>query len=147
MIPCLFLNIHATPMILRVRSTLNIWWKLTRKAPERYATTLVVIFDRYKDQLRRSPVFELITTLQNFEQNLSPSHASISAISQVTERLDKVEKKQDGMLKELSLLINCDETMAVSETADEDQDDQKSLLKELIKLIKLSAIKGIRFPA
>jgi len=44
-------------------------------------------------------------------------------------------------------MINCDEPMAVSETPDEDQDDQKSLLKELIKLIKLSAIKGIRFPA
>lgn len=50
-------------------------------------------------------------------------------------------------MEELSLMINRDEPMAVSETPDEDQDDQKNLLKELIKLIKLSAIKGIRFPA
>ena len=44
--------------------------------------------------------------------------------------------KQDGMLEELSLLINCDEPVAVPEAPSEDQDDQKSLLKELIKLIK-----------
>ena len=60
----------------------------------------------------------------------------------MTERLDKMEKKQDGMLEELSLVINHDEPMAISETCDEDQDDQKSLLKELVKLIKVSAIKG-----
>ena len=40
------------------------------------------------------------------------------------------------MLEELSLLINCDEPVAVPEAPSEDQDDQKSLLKELIQLIK-----------
>lgn len=74
--------------------------------------------------------------LQIFEQQLPSTHASISAISKVTERLVKVEKKLDGMLEELSLLINHDEPMVVSETPDEDQDDQRSLLKDLIKLIK-----------
>ena len=58
-----------------------------------------------------------------------------------------MEKKQDGMLEELSLVINCDEHMAISEAPNEDQHDQKNLLKELIKVIKLSAIKGIHFPA
>lgn len=110
--------------------------------------------NRYEDQKRRHPVFKLIITLQNFEQKLPSSHASISAMSKVTERLDnmdkiihKMEKKQDGMLKKSSLLINCDEPMVVSETPDEDQNDKKSLLKELIKLIKISAIKGKCLPA
>jgi len=74
-------------------------------------------------------------------------------MSKLTERLDnvdkmidKMEKKQDGMLEELSLLINCDEPVVVSETTDENQNDQKSLLKELIKLIKISAIKGKHLP-
>lgn len=71
---------------------------------------------------------------QNFEEQLPPSHAYISVILKV--RLDKMEKRQDGILDDLSLLINCDEPMVVSETFDEDQDDQKSLLKELIQLIK-----------
>ena len=43
------------------------------------------------------------------------------------------------MLEELSLLINCDEPVAVPEAPSEDQDDQKSLLKEQIKQIKISA--------
>lgn len=123
-------------------STPKIWQKLTRTAPERYVVSLVAMIDRYKDRNRTSPIFELILTLQNLEQKLPPSHASISAICHMTERLDKMEKKQDGMLEELSLVINHDEPMAISETCDEDQDDQKSLLKELVKLIKVSAIKG-----
>lgn len=94
--------------------------------------------------------------LQNIEQQLPPSHASISAMDKM---IDKMEKQQDGILEELPLLINCDEYVVVSETPDEDQDDQRSLLKELIKLIKddepysspvssqISAIKGKRPPA
>jgi len=74
-----------------------------------------------------------------------------------------MEKRQDGILDDLSLLINCDEPIVVSETLDEDQDDQRSIMKELIKLMKIqlikgdglfspvsskiSAIKGKRFPA
>ena len=50
-------------------------------------------------------------------------------------------------MEELSLMINHDNPVAVSETPDEDQDDQKNLLKDLIKLIKVSAIKGKRLPA
>lgn len=45
------------------------------------------------------------------------------------------------MLDELCLVINCDEHMAISEAPNEDQHDQKNLLKELVKLIKVSAIK------
>ena len=60
----------------------------------------------------------------------------------MAERLDKMEESQDGMREELSLVINHDEPVAVSQTPDEDQDDQKNLLKELVKLIKVSAIKG-----
>ena len=60
---------------------------------ERSASTLVVTFERYEDQQRRPPVFELILTLQNLEQKLPPSHTSISAISQVTERLDKLDDR------------------------------------------------------
>lgn len=51
------------------------------------------------------------------------------------------------MLEELSLVINHDEPVAVSGTLNEDQDDQKNLLKELVKLIKDSATKGKRPPA
>lgn len=136
----------------RVRRTPDIWQKLTRTAPERYASTLAAIFDKYSDQQRRPPVFELIITLQNFVQKLPLSHASISAISQVTDSLDEMQEQ-------LSLLINREEHVVVSETLDEDQDDQRSLLKELIKVIKgdepfyspvsskMSAIKGKYLPA
>jgi len=40
------------------------------------------------------------------------------------------------MPEKLSLLINFEKPVVVSETLDDDQDDQRSLLKELIKLIK-----------
>jgi len=40
------------------------------------------------------------------------------------------------MQEQLSLLINCDEPVVVSQTFNEDKDDQRSLLKELIKVIK-----------
>ena len=33
-------------------------------------------------------------------------------------------------------MINCDEPLVASGTPDEDQDEQRSLMKELIKLIK-----------
>jgi len=120
--------------------------------------SLAALFERYEPQQKRPLLFELIVTLQNFEQQLPLSHASISAISEVTERLDTTEKKQDRMLKEPSLQINWDEPVVLSETPDGDQDDQKSPLKEL-KLIKdeepysspvssiISAIKGKRRPA
>lgn len=42
-------------------------------------------------------------------------------------------KHQDSILQELSI---CDEPMVISVAPDEDRDDQNSLLKELIKLIK-----------
>ena len=61
----------------KVRSMLSIWQKFTRTAPERYTGTLAAMLDRYEDQ-QRPPVFELIITLQNFEQKFPPSHASIS---------------------------------------------------------------------
>ena len=66
----------------RVRTTPDIWQKLTRTAPERYTPTPAATFDGYEDQQRRPPVLELILTLQNDEQNLPPTHASISAISE-----------------------------------------------------------------
>jgi len=66
--------------------------------------------------------------------------------------------------EQVSLLINHDELIVVSETFDEDQDEQRSQMKELIKLMKIqlikedgspsspvsskiSAIEGKRFPA
>ena len=67
-----------------------------------------------------------------------------------------MEKQQDGVLEELSLLINWDARVVLSATPD---GDQKSLLKGLIQLIqgdepcsspgpsKLSAIHGKRLPA
>jgi len=137
----------------RVKSTSDIWWKLTRTTLERYGGTLVITFNRYEDLKRRPPVFGLLLTLQNFEQKLLPPLAFTSAISQMVERLDRVDKstdnmdkKQDGILEELSLVINCDEPVAVPETPTEDLDDQKNLLKELIKLIKVSAIKSKHLP-
>ena len=51
----------------RVRATPEIWQKLTRAAPDRYAPILVATFHRYEDQQRRPLVFELILTLQNYE--------------------------------------------------------------------------------
>lgn len=66
-----------------------------------------------------------------------------------------MEKQQDGVLEELSLLINWDSPVLLSAIPDGDQGDQKSLLQELIQLIqgeepcsspgpsKLSAIQGI----
>ena len=67
------------------------------------------------------------------------------------------------MQEQISQLINRDKPVPVSEVPSEDQDNQKSLLKELIKLMriltnddeppyswapsKISAIKSKRFPA
>ena len=50
----------------RVRTTPEIWQKLTRAAPDRYAHTLLATFHRYEDQQRRPLDFELILTLQNY---------------------------------------------------------------------------------
>ena len=44
-------------------------------------------------------------------------------------------------------MISTDEPVVVSETPDEYQNDQKSPLEELIKLIKISAVRGKRLPA
>lgn len=41
----------------KVKSTPDIWQKLTRTALEKYASTLVVTFDRYEDLNRRPPQF------------------------------------------------------------------------------------------
>ena len=82
-------------------------------------------------------------------------HPTTAWISRYLERLAKMEKQQDGVLEELSLLINWDAPVVLSATPDGDQGDQKSLLQELIQLIqgdepcsspgpsKLSAIQGI----
>ena len=67
--------------------------------------------------------------------DLPPTHASISAISELANRLDEVQEQ-------VSLLINRDEPVVVSETFDEDQDKQRGLMKELIKLMKIHLIKG-----
>jgi len=47
-----------------------------------------------------------------------------------------MEKQQDGVLDELSLLINWDAPVVLSATPDGYQYDQKSLLQELIQLIQ-----------
>ena len=47
-----------------------------------------------------------------------------------------MEKQQDGVLEELSLLINWDAPVVLSATPDGYQYDQKSLLQELIQLIQ-----------
>ena len=68
------------------------------------------------------------------------------------------------MQEQVSLLIHRDKAVVVSEMCDEDQDKQRGLMKELIKLMKIqlikedgspsspvsskiSAIEGKRFPA
>ena len=43
--------------------------------------------------------------------------------------------------EQMSLLINRDEPIIVSETFDDDQDKQRGLMKELIKLMKIQLIK------
>lgn len=127
-------------------TTPEIWRKLTRTAPERYAASLVTTIGRWEDLDKRPAFCELIVALQNLDQKLPPSHASISAICQMAERLDKMEKSQDSMREELSLVTHRDEPVAVSETPDEDQDSQRNVLKELVKMIQVSAIKGKRPP-
>jgi len=59
----------------RVQRTSNLWQKLIRTAPEKYTSALAATYERYEEQHRRSLFFELIITLQNFEQQLPPSHA------------------------------------------------------------------------
>ena len=81
----------------RMVSTPETWQKLTRTAPERYASSLLAMINRYEDLGRRPPIFELILALRRLEQRLPPFHASLSAICQMAERLDKVEKSQNGM--------------------------------------------------
>ena len=117
----------------RVRTMPDIWWKLTRTASEGYAPTLAATFDRYEDQRRRLLVFELILTLQNYEQQLPPTHASISSISQIADRLHEMQEQ-------LSLFIYRVEPI-VSDMLDEDQNDKRSLRKELIKVMKIQLIK------
>ena len=118
----------------RVRTTPEIWQKLMRAAPDRYTLTLVATFHRYEDQQRRPLVFELILTLQNYEQHLPPTHVSISAVSELANRLGEVQEQ-------VSLLINRDEPVVVSVTFDEDQDKQRGRMKKLIKLMKIQLIK------
>ncbi|XP_052549334.1 uncharacterized protein LOC128085658 [Tympanuchus pallidicinctus] len=101
----------------RVRTTPEIWQKIVTTAPDKYASTLMSACDRFNEQQRTPLVYELIVTLQNYEQLLSPIHAAVAAISKMTEQV--------------SQLINRDKPVAVSETLDEDQDNQKSLMKEI----------------
>lgn len=105
-----------------VRTTPDIRQKLTRAAPERYTPTLVATFHTYKDQQRRPLVFELILTLHNYEQHLPLTHVSISAVSELANRLGEVQEQ-------VSLLINRDEPVVVSEKLDEDQVKQRGLMK------------------
>ncbi|XP_048781520.1 uncharacterized protein LOC125683982 isoform X1 [Lagopus muta] len=151
-----------------VRITSDVVWNLTRTAPERYLGVLASMSHRYEKQQRRPPVMELIIRLQIFEQQLLLFHGYVSATSEITERMDKADKrldkmagnkerKQGGMPEEASLSVNRGEPVAGSETASEDQ-DLTSLLKELITLIKgdepssspappkISAINGKRSP-
>ena len=76
----------------------------------------------------------MILTLQNYEQHLPPTHVSISAVSELANRLGEVQEQ-------VSLLINRDEPVVVSETFDKDLDKQRGLMKELIKLMKIQLIK------
>ena len=46
------------------------------------------------------------------------------------------------MQEQVSLLIHRDKAVVVSEMFDEDQDKQRGLMKELIKLMKIQLIKG-----
>ena len=46
------------------------------------------------------------------------------------------------MQEQVSLLMNHYEPVVVSETSDENQDKQRGLMKELIKLMKIQLIKG-----
>ena len=64
-----------------------------------------------------------------------PQHTLPFQPSQNEQRLDEVQEQ-------VSLLINHDEPVEVSETFDEDQDKQMGLMKELIKLMKIHLIKG-----
>ncbi|XP_048786387.1 uncharacterized protein LOC125686447 [Lagopus muta] len=101
----------------RVRTTPEIWQKIVTTAPDKYAATLTSACDRYQEQQRTPLVYELILTLQNYEQLLSPIHAAVATISRMTEQV--------------SQLINRDKPVAVSETLDEDQDNQTSLAKDV----------------
>lgn len=67
----------------RVRTKPSMWQKLTSTAPERYAHTLATTFGRSEEQERRPRVFELIMTLQNYEEQLPPVRTAVSAISRV----------------------------------------------------------------
>ncbi|XP_021239577.1 uncharacterized protein LOC110391946 [Numida meleagris] len=143
----------------RLRCSPDLWRKLTRTAAETYAGALAATFERYEGRQRRPPVFELMLTLQNLEEILPPSHASISAVTEVKEELEKMKKNQAALLGDLSLLMDCDEPVsAASEAPDGDQEDLRRLLKELIRLIKgeispspasskVSALQGRRLPA
>ncbi|XP_048786416.1 uncharacterized protein LOC125686467 [Lagopus muta] len=134
----------------KVRATPEIWQKLMTTAPDKYAATLTSACDRYQEQQRTPLVYELIVTLQNYEQLLSPIHAAVAAISK--------------MMEQVSQLINRDKPVAVSETLDEDQDNQMSLMKEMKEMMrahltkdydpsfscalsKISAVRGRRSPA
>ncbi|XP_052520751.1 uncharacterized protein LOC128071766 [Tympanuchus pallidicinctus] len=141
----------------KVRTTPEIWQKIVTAAPDKYAATLTSACNRYKEQQRTLLVYELFLTLQNYEQLLSPIHAAVAAVSKMTDQLNETREQ-------MSQLINHDKPVAVSETLDEDQDNQKSLMKEMMKFVrvhlnkedkpsfscapsKISAVRGKCFPA
>jgi len=105
----------------------------------------------YGGRQRRPLLFELIIRLYDFELDLTPLWAYVLSILKVTERLDKMKIKED-IMEALSTVLHCnepDELIVVSETPDEEQDYQNSLLKGVIKLISslpvssnISAIKS-----
>ncbi|XP_072186313.1 uncharacterized protein [Excalfactoria chinensis] len=98
----------------KVSTTPEIWKKLIRSAPDRYASVLLAAANRYEEMDRRPQIFELILALQNTESTLAPTRASIAAICQVGNRLDQVERILDGLLKNWSAARNNSEPVAVS---------------------------------
>ena len=135
----------------RARCTPNMWRTFTKTAPERYASTFAAMYGRGE---RRPLINELLNKLQDFELHLSPLRACVSAIEKVAEKLDRMENKQEDIIGKLSIVPDADEYMVVTDTSNEEQNSQNSLLEGLINLISsqsvssnVSAIKRRRPPA
>lgn len=89
----------------------------------------------------------MIIRFHNFEKHLAPPQAYIPAISKVTERLVRMESKQEDLMEKLSNLLHCDEPdkpVVASETHDKNQNRQNSLLKLIFSLLVSSSISPIK---
>ncbi|MES7368116.1 hypothetical protein U6P64_12925, partial [Cutibacterium acnes] len=75
---------------------------------------LLTTYNRYKEMDRHPPVFELILALQSAASTLAPSRACIATLCHVVQRIDQMERKQDGMLKKWFAARNRNEPVAVS---------------------------------